>query len=73
MMYRGLLGFLFGWIIWIILYATRVVSYLIYVIGFDEGSVIVITLGISFVIGVVLGDLVGRYRNYKGPEQYSPL
>jgi hypothetical protein len=73
MMYRGLLGFLFGWIIWIFLYATRVVSYLIYVLGFGEWGVIVLTLGMSFVIGFVLGDLVGRYRNYKGPEQYTPI
>jgi hypothetical protein len=71
-LYRCFLGIIFGGIIWLIMYATGFVRRLD-AIGLDYVTVVVFTLGVSFAIGVLLAELVGKYSNYRGPEQYSPL
>ena len=41
--------------------------------GFHEIDAVVITAWIGcFALGGILGDLIGRIRHYKGPNQYSP-
>lgn len=71
LVYRGLLGFWFGLIIWLVLLTLGVVNYLTNTVGLDDVLVVLITFGFSFAVGICLGDLIGRYRNYKGPAKYS--
>jgi hypothetical protein len=65
-MYIVLFGGFFGcWFsIAALIFLTRI---------FDEFNVFVLLTFIGcFALGGLIGDLIGKFRHYKGPEQYSP-
>jgi hypothetical protein len=65
-MYIVLFGAFFG--CWFSIAAIVVLSHY----GFREIDAVVITAWIGcFVLGGLLGDLIGRIRHYKGPQQYQ--
>ena len=71
-LYIVIFGIFFGGIIWMFLYATGIVRLMIDLIAPNENTAIGLSLVVSFGIGAILGDLFGRYRNYRGPAKYSP-
>jgi len=38
----------------------------------EDLTVVIISMLICFSIGALIGDFIGRLRNYKGPEPYQP-
>ncbi len=65
-MYIVLFGAFFG--CWFSIAAIGVLSHY----GFHEIDAVVITSWIGcFALGGLLGDLIGRLRHYKGPQQYQ--
>lgn len=51
--------------------SLRIVRWMISVIGPTEYAAIALSLVVSFGIGAILGDLLGKLRNYKVSAQYS--
>jgi hypothetical protein len=64
-----LLGAPIGFVLWLI--AATFLSR-IYTQGLSEDIAIIVSLAVCFGIGALIGDLIGRARHYKGPEQYQP-
>jgi hypothetical protein len=64
-----LLGAPIGFVLWLV--AATFLSR-IYTQGFSEDIAIIVSLAVCFGIGALIGDLIGRARHYKGPEQYQP-
>jgi zinc transporter ZupT len=64
-----LLGVTIGGFLWLVsmIFLSR-----IYTQGLSEDVVIVIILIVCLGIGALIGDTIGRLRDYKGPEQYQP-
>ncbi len=60
-----LLGVPIGFVLWflIMLLSNSI-------LGEVNDVIFIAILGICFVIGCFIGDLIGRTRHYKGPEQY---
>ena len=73
-MYIVVIGAFIGAITWFFIYLTRIANVISDVVGVSptEDLSLVLCLIVSFAIGGVLGDLVGRHRNYKGPGHYIP-
>ena len=71
-LYILLFGVFFGGIIWMLMYASRIVTWIINILGPTEYAGIALSLVVSFGIGAILGDLLGKFRNYKVSAQYSP-
>jgi len=70
LVYIGLLGFLIGCLFWFIGLFIALFSVSLEV---AEGNVFfVILTTLSFTLGPIVGYLIGKARNFKGPEQYSP-
>ena len=65
-------GFLFGTIIWMFLYASGFFKWMVNAFSLIEDEGVALSLVLCFGIGAILGELFGKHRNYKGPEQYSP-
>ena len=70
-LYIVVFGGLFGAIIMFFMAVSGIVRWMTNVVGLNDVTVYILTFVVSFGIGVILGDLFGRYRNYKGPAQYS--
>jgi hypothetical protein len=65
-----LIGVPIAFILWLILWN---ISLSVFGRWINEDFVLVFgSLAICFLIGGIIGDLIGRLRHYKGPEQYSP-
>ena len=65
-----LIGVPIGFILWLSLWN---ISLNVFGRWINEDFVLVFgSLAICFLIGGIIGDFIGRLRNYKGPEQYSP-
>lgn len=65
-----LIGVPIGFVLWFI---VMLFSINIFGQGIDEDFVFVTaTLAACFGVGAFIGDLIGRARCYKGPEQYQP-
>jgi MFS family permease len=64
-----LLGTFIGGVFWIVsaFFLSRIFTQ-----GFSEDAAIIVSLAVCFGFGALLGDLIGRARYYKGPEQYQP-
>lgn len=64
-----LLGAPIGFVLWII--SAAFLSG-IYAQGPSEDVAIIVSLAVCFGLGALIGELIGRARHYKGPEQYQP-
>ena len=65
-----LLGVFIGGVSWVV--SLPFLNGLI-VQGIDESTVTIVSLVVYFgILGPIIGDLIGRARNYKGPDQYQP-
>ena len=64
-----LLGFPIGFVLWLIpaYFLSR-----IYTQGTNEDIAIIASSIICIGIGMLIGDMIGKLRHYKGPEQYQP-
>jgi hypothetical protein len=69
-MYVGVLGFAIGCLLWFVGLIIAVVS-LPHSDGTEDVLFVVLT-ALSFTVGPLIGYLIGKARNFKGPEQYSP-
>lgn len=70
LVYVGVLGFALGCLFWFIGLFIALFSISLEV---AEGNVFfVILTTLSFTLGPIVGYLIGKARNFKGPEQYSP-
>jgi hypothetical protein len=67
-----LLGVPIGFVFWFIsmLFLSRI--YIFNQGDLTEDIAIVVSLIVCFGAGAWIGDLIGSYRDYKGPEQYQP-
>ena len=70
-LYIVVFGAFFGAIIMFFMAVSGIVRWMTNVVGLNDVTVYILTFVVSFGIGVILGDLFGRYRNYKGPAPYS--
>lgn len=65
-----LIGVPVGFVIWFISW------FFIVRVAFPHSGenlgLVIISLVICFGIGALIGDLIGKTRHYKGPEQYQP-
>lgn len=66
-----LLGFVIGGVIWMVS-LPLFVRLTARAQGYDELFFVVVSLIVCFGGGCVIGDLIGRARNYKGPGRYQP-
>jgi hypothetical protein len=66
-----LMGVPIGFVLWFILALFN--RAIVFGSGVDGNPVnFIVSLSICFGVGAVIGDLIGRARHYKGPEQYQP-
>jgi DNA-binding HxlR family transcriptional regulator len=70
LVYIGLLGFVIGVVLWFTGLIIAVIS-LPHTEAVENTLFIVLTT-VSFTIGPIIGYLIGKVRNFKGPQQYSP-
>jgi len=69
--YIVFLGAFIGALLWLFLLVTRFFEWITNITGLDQDIAIAISLILCFGIGAIIGDLIGKYRNYKGPTKYS--
>jgi hypothetical protein len=70
--YMFYFGLLTGILIWVFIFARGVLDWMMNEIGFLDGTTLVLSFLMSWGFGAVVGDLIGRFRKYKGPG-YSPV
>ena len=68
--YVGLLGFFIGDILWFLGLVIAVIS--LPHTDAMENTIFVVLTTVSFTVGPIIGYLIGKSRNFKGPQQYSP-
>jgi hypothetical protein len=68
--YIGLLGFVIGVLFWFIglIIAVNTLPHT----DATEDILFVVLTTLSFTLGPLVGYLIGKARNFKGPEQYNP-
>jgi hypothetical protein len=68
--YIGLLGFVIGVLFWFIglIIAVNTLPHT----DATEDILFVVLTTLSFTLGPLVGYLIGKARNFKGPEQYTP-
>jgi hypothetical protein len=74
-MYVGLLGFAIGCLFWFV--GLIIAVFLLSHTGTPrteatDNELFVVLTSLSFILGPLLGYLIGKARHFKGPEQYSP-
>jgi DNA-binding HxlR family transcriptional regulator len=70
LIYVGVLGFVVGCLFWFI---GLFIAFFSISLEVAEGNVFfVILTTLSFTLGPIVGYLIGKARNFKGPQQYSP-
>jgi len=70
LIYVGVLGFVLGCLFWFI---GLFIAFFSISLEVAEGNVFfVILTTLSFTLGPIVGYLIGKARNFKGPERYSP-
>jgi hypothetical protein len=65
-----LIGVPLGSVFWFFLW--MVIIRQIYPQAAENDLIVVLSIIGCYIAGFVIGDLIGRFRHYKGPEQYSP-
>ncbi len=68
--YVGLLGFVIGDILWFLGLVIAETS--LPHTDAIENTVFIVLTTVSFTVGPIVGYLIGKARNFKGPQQYSP-
>ena len=69
LVYIGLLGFVIGAVLWFTGLIIAIIS-----IPYTEATgnaLFIVLTPVSFTVGPIIGYLIGKARNFKGPEQYS--
>jgi uncharacterized membrane protein len=65
-----LIGVPLGFVIWILFW--MLVMRQVYPQGASSWLIVVLSIIGCYAVAFVIGDLIGKARHYKGPEQYSP-
>lgn len=55
-----------------VLYGTGITRGMVRIFDYNDEPAVVLSLVVSFGIGAVIGDLIGKHRKYLGPGYYVP-